>query len=131
MGTTILPKVKSSTDLAPRSSTPYIVDSHQGAFAAAEAAETKKGSSTIILDVRQITLLADFFVITGGDSPNQIKAIVEAVDQRMSELGYPVRSIEGKTEGRWVLLDYGDIIVHVLQERERSYYNSSNFGIAL
>jgi ribosome-associated protein len=127
VGTTILPKVKSSTDLAPRLSTPYVVDSHQAASAAADAAETKKGSGTIILDVRQITLLADFFVITGGDSANQIKAIVEAIDQKMSELGYPARSIEGKTEGRWVLLDYGDIIVHVLQERERSYYKLEQF----
>jgi ribosome-associated protein len=127
VGTTILPKVKSSTDLAPRSSTPYAVDSRKAAFAAADAAESKKGSSTIILDVRQVTLLADYFVITGGDSVNQTKAIVEAIDERMSQLGYPVRSIEGKTEGRWVLLDYGDVIVHVLQERERSYYKLEQF----
>ena len=127
MGTTILPKVKSSTDLAPRSSTPYAVDSRKAAFAAADAAETKKGSGTIILDVRQVTLLADYFVITGGNSANQIKAIVEAIDESMSQLGYPVRSVEGKTEGRWVLLDYGDVIVHVLQERERSYYKIEQF----
>lgn len=72
-------------------------------------------------------MLADFFLITGGDSPNQVKAIVEAIDDSLTELGYAHRSIEGKQEGRWVLLDYGDIIIHVLHERERSFYKLEQF----
>ena len=127
MGTTIVPKVKSSIDLAPRSSTSYAVDSLQAAYAAANAAETKKANGTLVLDVGQITLLADYFVITGGDSANQVKAIVDAIDEKLSQLGYPARSIEGKADSRWVLLDYGDIIVHVLQERERSFYKLEQF----
>jgi ribosome-associated protein len=113
--------------LAPGSSTSYAVDSLLAAYAAANAAETKKAHGTLVLDVGQITLLADYFVITGGDSANQVKAIVEAIDEKLSRLGYPARSIEGKSDGRWVLLDYGDIIVHVLQERERSFYKLEQF----
>ncbi len=127
MGTTILPKVKSSIDLAPGSSSTYGVGVSQAAYAAANACESKKANDTVVLDVGQITLLADYFVVTGGDSPNQVKAIVEAVDQRLSQLGYPIKSVEGKAEGRWVLLDYGDIIVHVLHERERSFYKLEQF----
>jgi ribosome-associated protein len=113
--------------LAPGSPTSYFVDSRCAALAAEDAAETKKANGTIVLDVRQVTLLADYFVVTGGDSANQVKAIAEAVDEKMSELGYPARSIEGKTEGRWLLLDYGDIIVHVLQDKERFYYKLEQF----
>jgi ribosome-associated protein len=103
------------------------LDSRQATFAAANAAESKKAHGTVILDVRQVTLLADYFVITGGDSANQVRAIVEAIDERLSKLGYSQRSIEGKTEGRWVLLDYGDIIIHVLHEKERNFYKLEQF----
>jgi ribosome-associated protein len=94
---------------------------------AANAAESKKAHGTVILDVSRVTLLADFFVITGADTASQVRAIIEAVDKKLAELGYQVRSVEGKTEGRWVLLDYGDIIVHVLQEKERSFYKLEQF----
>ena len=80
-----------------------------------------------MLDVKQVTVLADFFVITGGDSPAQVKAIVDSVDESLTKLGYKPRSIEGKKEGRWVLLDFGDIIVHVLHEKERNYYKLEQF----
>jgi ribosome-associated protein len=97
------------------------------AFAAANAAESKKANGTVVLDVGQVTLLADFFVITGGDSPNQVRAIVEAIGESLSKLGYSQKAVEGKKEGRWVLLDYGDIIIHVLHERERNFYRLEQF----
>lgn len=103
------------------------VDSREAAFVAANAAEAKKARSTIVLDVRQVTLLADYFVITGGDSANQVRAIVDSIDENLSNLGYTKKSIEGKQDGRWVLLDYGDIIVHVLHERERDFYKLEQF----
>jgi ribosome-associated protein len=104
-----------------------IIDSQQAAFAAANAAEAKKAHGTIILDVRQITLLADYFVITGGNSASQVKAIAESIEKTLYPLGYAYRSVEGKTEGRWILLDFGDIMVHVLQEKERSFYKLEQF----
>lgn len=102
-------------------------DSRDAAFLAANQAEAKKGHGTVVLDVRQVTLLADYFVITGGDTANQVRAIVDAVDQTLSEKGLRARGIEGKQDGRWVLLDFGDVIVHVLQEKERNYYKLEQF----
>jgi len=102
-------------------------DSRNAAFTAANIAETKKGIGTLVLDVQKVTLLADYFVIVGGESAAQIKAIVEAMDEELSKLGYPPRSVEGKKEGRWVLVDFGDVIVHVLHDRERNYYRLEQF----
>lgn len=127
VGTNILPKVKSSTALGPGTSATLVVDSRLAAFAAANAAEAKKGHGTLVLDVTQVTLLADYFVITGGDTANQVRALVEAIDKKLGELGCRLRTCEGKAESRWVLLDYGDIIVHVLHEKERSFYKLEQF----
>ena len=103
------------------------IDSRKAAFIAANAAEDKKGHGTLVLDVREVTILADYFVIVGGETAAQVKAIVEAIDERLSKVGFAPRAIEGKKEGRWVLVDCGDVIVHVLQERERNYYKLEQF----
>lgn len=113
--------------MGPSSASKNSIDSRQATFAAANAAEAKKSLSTVVLDVRQVTLIADYFVIAGGDSTNQVRAIVDSVDEALSKLGYRQRSIEGKADGRWVLLDYGDIIVHVLHEKERNFYKLEQF----
>lgn len=118
---------KSSSRLGQRSAAKHSIDSREATFVAANAAEAKKAHGTIVLDVRQVTLIADYFVIAGGDSANQVRAIVDSVDIELSKLGYNQRSIEGKQDGRWVLLDYGDIIVHVLHERERNFYKLEQF----
>ncbi|HEY9785287.1 MAG TPA: ribosome silencing factor [Candidatus Obscuribacterales bacterium] len=110
-----------------RSSALTAVDSRKAAFIAANAAEDKKAKGTLVLDVRQVTLLADYFVITGGDSASQVKAIVESIDEKLAPHGCKALGIEGKKDARWVLLDYGDIIVHVLQEKERSFYKLEQF----
>lgn len=103
------------------------VDTCKAVFHAANLAEGKKAFGTVVLDVRQVTLLADYFLITGGESTAQVKAIAEAIDEGLRQYGYQPRAIEGKREGRWVLLDYGDIIVHILLEKERNYYKLEQF----
>ncbi|MBI4534343.1 MAG: ribosome silencing factor [Candidatus Melainabacteria bacterium] len=103
------------------------MDSRSAAFLAANIAETKKAHGTVVLDVRDVTLLADFFVIAGGETSTQVKAIVDAIDEGLSTLGYKSHGYEGKKEGRWVLLDYGDVIVHVLQDKERTFYKLEQF----
>ncbi len=113
--------------MGPSSAAKNSIDSREATFVAANAAEAKKSLSTVVLDVRQVTLIADYFVIAGGDSTNQVRAIVDHVDEELSKLGYRQRSIEGKADGRWVLLDYGDIIVHVLHEKERNFYKLEQF----
>jgi len=103
------------------------LDSRNAAFLAANAAESKKGHGTLVLDLRQVTLLADYFVIVGGDTAIQVRAIVDAVDEELGKHGVSARGTEGKKDGRWVLVDYGDVIVHVLQEKERNYYKLEQF----
>lgn len=102
-------------------------DSRSVSFIAANAAEAKKASATLVLDVSSVTTLADYFVITGGQSSAQIKAIADAIEEDLAKLGLRPKSIEGKKEGRWVLLDYEDIIVHILQEQERNKYKLEQF----
>jgi ribosome-associated protein len=102
-------------------------DSQHAAFLAANAAEAKKGHGTLILEVGQVTVLADYFVIAGGDTPTQVRAIVDSIEEALAEIGMKPRNIEGKKDGRWVLMDYEFIIVHVLHERERNYYNLEQF----
>lgn len=102
-------------------------DSKDVAFLAANAAETKKAIGTLILDVRTVTILSDYFVITGGQSSSQARAIADAIEERLGEYGLQARSIEGKREGRWILMDFDFIIVHILQEKERNYYKLEQF----
>ena len=104
-----------------------IFSSRQAAYAAANAAETKKALGTLILDVRKVTVLADFFVICGASSQSQVKAIVSSIEKTFDSLGFKALTVEGKTEGRWVLMDFGSVMVHVLQERERAFYSLEKF----
>ncbi len=101
--------------------------SRNAAFIAANTAESKKANGTLILDVRTVTILADYFVITGGQSTSQVRAIAEAIEATLANLGIKAKSIEGKREGRWVLLDFEIIIVHILQEQERNFYKLEQF----
>ncbi|MBK9771234.1 MAG: ribosome silencing factor [Candidatus Obscuribacter sp.] len=110
-----------------RTSTTSVMDARQAAFMAANACESKKANSVVVLDVAKVTFLAEYFVFAGAESAAQVKAIVSEVDGRLSKAGYKVKSIEGKTEARWVLLDFGNVIVHVLQEKERSFYKIEQF----
>ena len=110
-----------------KSATSSLVDSRKVAFLAANAAESKKATSTVILDVAKVTLIADYFVFTGGDSKAQVKAIVEAIVSELEDEGRQAKSVEGLQDARWVLIDFGDVIIHVLQSEEREYYKLEQF----
>lgn len=75
------------------------------------------------LDVREISLLADYFVICSGNSERQINAIIDEVIDKEEENKVSVRRVEGKDGGKWVLIDLGDVIVHVFSASERAFYN--------
>ena len=75
------------------------------------------------LDVREISLLADYFVICSGNSERQINAIIDEVIDKEEEKQVSVRRVEGKDGGKWVLIDLGDVIVHVFSASERAFYN--------
>lgn len=87
------------------------------------AMEDKKALKVVALDLKGISLMADYFVICHGNSDIQVQAIARAVKEAADESGISVRGIEGMETARWVLIDLGDIVVHVFHRDDREYYN--------
>jgi len=91
---------------------------------AAAAADAKLGADTVILDMADVLGITGAFVISSGQNDRQVRAIVEEVEQRLKERGGPAPDrIEGLDDARWVLMDYGDFIVHVFLDEARSFYD--------
>lgn len=99
--------------------TPYAVSL---AEAAAEAAADKKATDLLLLDVSDQLVITDCFVLASAPNDRQVKAVVDAIEERLLSLGAKPLRREGEREHRWVLLDYGDIVVHVQHAEERVYY---------
>jgi ribosome-associated protein len=99
-----------------------MVDAQELAQHAAEAADGKKAVDILILDLRGLTVIADFFVICSGTSTTQVSAIADGVGMALRRIGHHPSHIEGSSEATWVLMDYGDVVVHVFEERTRAYY---------
>lgn len=76
----------------------------------------------LVLDLRSLTIIADYFVICTGESTTQVKAITEYIDHEFSTEGIRPLGIEGLDYGHWVLIDFGDVIVHVFERETRDYY---------
>jgi ribosome-associated protein len=89
---------------------------------AAAAAASKKAIDMVGLDLSGLDGVADFFLICSGSSEPQVKAIAEAVEEKLRECGARPWHVEGREFRRWVLLDYVDVVVHVFHERTREYY---------
>lgn len=89
---------------------------------AVEACSEKQASNIVLLDAREVCSFADFFVICTGDSNRQIRAIIEEVEHSLKETGVIPSHQEGTVDSGWLLLDYGDVIVHVFAKPERDYY---------
>ena len=87
-----------------------------------DAAADKKASDIVMLDIRELSVIADYFVIGTGSNPRQIQAIASAIDDRLAELGVHERGREGNADSGWLLLDYGDVIVHIFGQMEREFY---------
>ncbi len=90
--------------------------------AAAAAAGDKLGQQIVAFDVSDQLAITDAFLIVSGANDRQVRAIVDAVEKRMRDLGAKPEHREGQRDGRWVLLDYGDIVVHVQHEEDRQFY---------
>lgn len=90
---------------------------------AVAAADDKKAMNIVALDLRGISLVADYFVICHGNSDTQVQAIVTEIKKQAQQAGGVVKGIEGMDSARWVLVDLGDVIVHVFHRDEREYYN--------
>ncbi|VEP11989.1 Ribosomal silencing factor RsfS [Hyella patelloides LEGE 07179] len=104
------------------------ISSEQLAHGIAEAADDKKASDIVLLKVSEISYLADYFIVATGFSATQVKAICDSIEEQI-EAKYqliPLR-VQGKTDGRWVVVDYGEVIVHIFMQEEREYYNLEAF----
>lgn len=93
------------------------------ALACAKAAIDKKGESVKILDLTEISGFTDYFVICSGMSDRQVQAIADSVELTMTSHGHEMLSAEGYAEGRWILIDLGDVVVHVFLDALREYYD--------
>jgi ribosome-associated protein len=99
-----------------------ISTSLQRACLAAHVATENKGREVVVLDLRGITPLYDFFVLATGASRRQIHTITEEIDAALRQQGDRRLSVEGYASSKWVVQDYGDVIVHVFDEATRQYY---------
>lgn len=95
----------------------------QMAKLAYKALDDKKGEDIKVIDISQISVLADYFIIANGTNANQVNALVDSVEEELSKAGYDVKQREGYGLGNWVLLDFGDIIVHVFDKENRLFYD--------
>lgn len=86
------------------------------------AASDKKAADPLILDLRGISIIADYFVICSGDNVPQVRAIAEHVEEKLRERGIKPLRTEGTGFAHWILMDYGDVIVHIFERETRSYY---------
>ncbi|MDR1569377.1 MAG: ribosome silencing factor [Oscillospiraceae bacterium] len=85
--------------------------------------DDRKAEDVIALDVAHMTVLAEAFVIASGRSALQVRALYESLTEKLDETGAAPRRKEGISEGRWIVIDYGNVIVHLFHEQERAYYN--------
>ena len=90
---------------------------------AVKAADSKRAVDIVALNVSQVSLLADYFLICSANSDRQINAIVDEIIDKEEEAQVEVKRVEGKDGGKWVLIDLGDVIVHVFSTSEREFYN--------
>ncbi len=90
---------------------------------AIEALEDKKAEDIKVIDISEVSVLADYFIIAGGSNPSQIQALCDNVDEKLGRAGHPSKQIEGYDAANWVLLDFGDIIVHIFDKENRLLYD--------
>lgn len=90
---------------------------------AVNALEEKKGEDIRIIDIREVSVIADYFIIASGSNTSQVQAMTDAVEEAMEKAGYQCRQIEGYQTANWILMDYHDIIVHVFCKEDRLFYD--------
>mgnify|MGYP006351100389 FL=1 len=93
------------------------------ALLAAEAADDKKAYDLLVLDLRGLTSIADYFVICSASNTTQVGAIADGIGHALAGKGIRPSHVEGGTEATWVLMDYGDVVAHIFDEQARSYYS--------
>lgn len=98
-------------------------DLDQRILAAVDAASEKKALNIVVLDLREIASFTDYFVITSGTNERQVQAISDEIYETLKKAGSTAARVEGYKTAEWILLDYGDFIVHVFEEKSRRFYD--------
>lgn len=88
-----------------------------------DALQDKKAEDIRVIDISNVSVIADYFVIASGSNSNQIQAMVDNVEEEMFKAGFDNPKVEGYNTASWILLDYNDVIVHVFSEDDRAFYN--------
>lgn len=93
---------------------------------AAKAADDKKSWDIVILNMETSSMMADYFVICSARNNRQAQSIADNIEEQMEKHGYDVRHVEGYREGKWILIDAGEVVAHVFVEQDRQYYDLEN-----
>lgn len=87
------------------------------------ALEDKKGEDICVIDISEVSILADYFLIASGNNKNQVQALIDNVGEKLGRAGFAAKNVEGYQTGNWILMDYGDLIVHVFDRQNRLFYD--------
>ena len=90
---------------------------------AVAALEDRKAEDVTVIDISEISPIADYFIIANGSNQNQLQAMRDAVDEELYKAGYTAKQIEGNQSSTWILMDYGDIIIHIFSKEDRLFYD--------
>ena len=88
-----------------------------------DALADKKAENIQIIDISEVSVIADYFIIADGSNPNQLQAMQDAVDEALYKAGYKVKQVEGNQRSSWILMDYNDIVVHIFSKDDRLFYD--------
>lgn len=88
-----------------------------------KALEEKKSEDIKVIEIGQISVIADYFMIANGTNPSQVEAMVGAVSEELSKAGYEPKRVEGVRNSGWILMDYGDVVVHIFNKEDRLFYD--------
>lgn len=99
------------------------ISSKEKALKIAKLLDDKKASDIIILELKDLTIITDYFVICSAESTTQVKSFKEHIEEQMEKEGFKLLGIEGFNYAHWVLMDYGDVILHIFLEDTRRYYD--------
>ncbi len=99
------------------------MDSKQITKIAFDALEDKKGVNIKVIDISNISILADYFIIAGGTNENQVKALADNVEEELAKVDAMPKQIEGYNNANWILMDYQDVIIHIFNEQDRLFFD--------
>ncbi|MCI9663681.1 MAG: ribosome silencing factor [Lachnospiraceae bacterium] len=90
---------------------------------AVNALEDKKAEDITVIDISEVSVIADYFIIAGGSNVSQLQTLSDTVEEKLGRAGYPLKQIEGYQNANWILLDFRDIIVHIFDKENRLFYD--------